>query len=733
MNLSDCIEALKKNKTLPDLVQAAKEAEKPTTTKSERRAVLDALPGLLGSSDHKTAVATVLALVLLAPDDSITKMRKEGVFRASRYGFHAGCLKKVVDAALELATDLNAQPLRLKYLKSVSALLQLAAPAKQLKGGIISRLNVRRSLGLKTLLSIVNYTFAVHWPGDRAENSGSIQHWSATELASAFSRLYMMFRAELGIRRNAFHYTDDLASGNQEVVYESLLADAASLNELIDAEVMIDGLPYRAEIAGSGVLVSAIDSDFERSVRLGYIQTDQQLAIRAHLSLEENARRRRVASFNEAVQAILEAGLLNCVTLKEEPIARLVFAIPDVPDLFETLRQDSAFIEEVPFLLGAHLDNFHPEGAGYLPVSETLTAMDVIKVQRIFNLIETAFHAKLKSVKDEVQMRLLLLRSTVMVMRSEDLQLMLEKILSPEKIAELMSLMSLTSDSSAEDSEDYVDLQYQPFLHAVSSPGKFIVAAPSVIAKSNLVRSIQYASNIRKKTDAKDDPMQTAVVTALKEAGFITKDSFEFNIDGKKRETDVFAYRDGVLFIFECKNAYHPCSPHEMRNSFDLLETSQKQLDIRADWLASAANQARLFKAMTWTVPPASRLYTCTVTANRLFTGYKFGAHPVRQAHELINVLKRGQIGRGVDESPLRFWRTETFQVDDLIDYLDGKSVVGHHHAAMFPVTRSIDIMDSKLQFAQFAMDLEQASMSMARAFAVLLKSENEEEPPSQA
>ena len=460
------------------------------------------------------------------------------------------------------------------------------------------------------------------------------------------------------------------------------------------------------------------------------VPTDQQMAVRMHLSLEENVRRPKVASFNDAVQSILDAGLLSFVTLKEEPIARLVFAIPDIPHLFEALRQDNAFIEEVPLLRGAYLDNFLPAGVGYLPVSEILTAMDLFKVQRIFNLIEMAFQAKLKSIKDEVQQRILLLRSTVMVMRSEHLRLILEQILSPEKSAELMSLLSLTTESSAEDSDDYIDLQYQPFLHAVSSPGKFIAAAPSVVARSNLVRSIQYASNIRRKTEAKDDPMQAAVVAALKEAGFISKDSFEFNIDGKKRETDIFAYRDGVLFVFECKNAYHPCSPHEMRNSFDLLETSQKQLDVRADWLASAANQARLFEAMVWTVPPASRVYTCTVTANRLFTGYKFGAHPVRQAHELINVLARGQIGRGLDEPPLRFWRTEVFQVDDLIDYLDGKSVVGQHHAAMFPVTRSINIMGSKLEFAQFAMNLEQASMSMAQTFTVVPKSEDEDPAP---
>jgi hypothetical protein len=733
MNLLDCSAALQKNKTLPDLIQAAKKAERPTATKAERRAVLDALPGLLGGSDYKAAVAATLALVLLDADESIAKMRKEGMLRASRYGFNAGCLKKVVDATLSLATEVNASCARLEYLKSILALLELAGPAKQLKASIICRLQLRRSFGVKTLLAIVNYTFAVNWLGDRNKSSRSAQYWSATEFASAFSRLYTMFRNELGIQRNAFHCTDDLASSNHEAVYQSLLVDAASLNEFIDAEVMIDGLPYKAEITGGGVLVSAIDSEFERSVRLGYIQTDHQMAIRVHLSREVNDRRPIVASFNETVQAILGAGLLNSVTLKDSPMERLVFEIPFIPHLFETLGQDAAFIEEIPFLQGAHLDNFHPDGAGLLPVSETLTSMDLFKVQRIFNLIEMAFQAKLKSIEDEARQQLLRLRSTVMVIRSEELQLILEKILSPEKVAELMSLLSLTTDSSAEDSEVYVDLQYKPFLHAVSSPGRFIAVGPSVVARSNLVRSVRYASKIKRKTNAKDDPMQAAVVNALEEACFITKDSFEFNIDGRMHETDIFAYRDGVLFVFECKNAYHPCSPHEMRGSYDLLETSRKQLDIRAGWLSNSVNQARLFEAMGWTVPSASRVYTCTVTANRLFTGYKLGVHPVRQAHELINVLTVGQIGRGLDEPSLRFWRAEKFQIDDLIDYLNGKSVVGQHHAAMFPVTRSIDIMGKKLEFAQFAMNLEQASTSMAQAFDVVVEPGEEGEQASLA
>lgn len=712
MNLSDCIAALLKHRSLPDLVQAAKTLERPMATKAVADAALKTIPTLIGANDRKAAVATTLALILLDAERWLPRMRREGMFRASRYGFNAGCLTKVVTAALALATELQVAPKRLAYLNSVLALLELAGPARQLKGSIIYRLTPRREAGVKTLLAIVNSTFAINWLGNREEDSSSVLHWSATELASAFSRLYMIFRDELGIGPSAFHYTDDLAGSSNEAVYSSLLADAAALNELVDAEVMVDGLPYKAEVTSNGVQVSAIDSDFEKSVRLGYIQTDQQFALRVHLTQEANIRHPIMASFRDTMQAALDGGLLEYVQLRVTPLERLVFALPNFPPLIEALRTDAVFIEEFPLIQGVHIDNFHPDGIGFLQVGQTLTALDLFKVQRIFNLIELAFREKLKTIDDKAHQRVLAIRSTVIVMRREQLQSMLELILTPEKVTELISLLSLTTASSENGSDAYIDLQYRPFLHAISSPGEFIAIPPAVVGQSNLVRSVQYASNVKKRLDPKDDPMQAAVVEALCEAGFLVKDSFEFNINGK-RETDIFAYRDGVLFVFECKNAYHPCSPHELRNSFDLIETSLRQLDVRAGWLAILANQAALFKAIGWVVAPASRVYTCCVTANRCFSGYQLGAHPVRQAHELINVLSRGQIGRDPDNPPLRFWRAETFQVDDLIDYLEGKSVVELQHAAMVPVTRSVNIKGRKLEFAQFAMDIEKAAESM--------------------
>jgi hypothetical protein len=89
----------------------------------------------------------------------------------------------------------------------------------------------------------------------------------------------------------------------------------------------------------------------------------------------------------------------------------------------------------------------------------------------------------------------------------------------------------------------------------------------------------------------------------------------------------------------------------------------------------------------------------------------------VRQAHELINVLVRGYVGRGAGKSLCRFWRNEAFEVVDLLDYLDGKSVLQTQHAAMVPAIRGATLKDCRLEFAQFEMDLSDMDRRLEESF----------------
>ena len=699
------------------MAAAAHALQAPVATHTEAKALYKRLPEYIAASNRRDAVASTLALLRLDGSMWLARMRNDGLFRASRYGYNGGCLKKIVRAALELSATVPLPPEQIQYLKSVQALLELARPARQIHRSIVDRLKTRKGAALKTLLALVNSSFSVNWMGsDHAEENQPLR-WSATDLASAFSRLYMISRDDLGIGARTWNLTDDHAVSAHEGIYSSLLVDALRLNELIDAEVLLDGLPYKAEATPAGVLVSAINPEFERSVRLGYVQAGLQSCIRAVSSQHYlGGDQPKLPSFENTLSAYLEAGLLECVLLKDKPVERFVIELPSFPPLIELLNFRDPFLEEFPLFQGALIENFHPPGNAILQVSEHLGIMDLFKAQRLFILIDTLFRKKLETVDNAVKRRILGLRSTVIVVARPDLQRMLQIVISAEQAQELISLLSLPTTNSTAGVNVYIDLQYRPFVHSLHPKGDYIAIPPAIVGKSNLVRSIMHASRIKKATAAADDPMQVAVAATLRTAGFLVRESFVFNINGK-RETDIFCYRDGVLFVIECKNAYHPCSPHELRNSYDLVLKAAEQLDIRAKWLEEPDNQMRLFKALSWEVAGASRVRTCVITANRAFNGYRCGAHPVRQAHELINVLIRGYVGRGPGESPHRFWRAEAFEVADLLDYLDGKSVLQMQHAAMAPVKRGITLKDCRLEFAQFVMDLADMGRLIEESF----------------
>ena len=135
MRLTECISRLQRARTLPELVEAGRHIGTTTGTDEEVKAAWENLKGHLSANDHRHAVATALGLLWLSPDDTVRRIRKDGLLRASRYGYTAACIRKVAGAALIVADELDLSHERREYLSSVLALTQLAGGAKQIEVG----------------------------------------------------------------------------------------------------------------------------------------------------------------------------------------------------------------------------------------------------------------------------------------------------------------------------------------------------------------------------------------------------------------------------------------------------------------------------------------------------------------------------------------------------------------------------------------------------------------------
>ncbi|HHF3020751.1 TPA: hypothetical protein ACPJ0R_003780 [Vibrio diabolicus] len=102
-------------------------------------------------------------------------------------------------------------------------------------------------------------------------------------------------------------------------------------------------------------------------------------------------------------------------------------------------------------------------------------------------------------------------------------------------------------------------------------------------------------------------------------------------------------------------------------------------------------------------------IYTCIVSGNRLLNGFKSGLHPIRQGHELINVLVRGTFQLGEQEHS-SFWKDKTFGVDDLLTYLNGKSVISMQFDKLRPYQESIKYKTTSIEIHRYAMDITELS-----------------------
>jgi hypothetical protein len=705
MDIQAKLKELLAYKNAKAIVQAAQTSGNVTASDANVEGALESLGEALKRNKHQEAVATILALLLWNADRAVARIRRKGLLRASRYDYRSGALLKAVEAALSLVPRFTLGPHHITYLRSVSVLLGVTNEAFQLRKSLVLRLKSRKKIVQKTLLFLVNEAFANDWCGNPSVDTNKLEHWSAEDLSLAVSYILHLMRKEVGTEQKLWQHVDEHLGKPFESIYANLLIDAAHLNELLEIESLIDGMPYEVVAKGHVLKVFSSDEMLEKSICLGYIQSNIQQDIRLQKVLDHAQRGgQKALTMANFISKAFQVGMGELVQLRTHPIERLVFTVIENEQFFEPIAADILFVEESVSLLSAGIENFQQESELSLRVSAQLSDIDVIKVQRFFSFIQAVFEEKLQSIEDTLWRSTLRKRSTLPIMHAKILRRQLEFILPAEKVTEVIELLTLAEN------ENFIDLQYKPLIAA----GEYFVIAPALLARSNLVRNIVIANNLRKVVLGNEDPMQEMVIQALRNTGFKVRANFNFDIEGK-RETDIICWRDGYLFVFECKNSFHPCSAHEIRTSYGHLITAEGQLDIRLRWLKETGNQKRLLNWLSWDVPVTSDIHTGIITANRMFNGFTMGQHPVRQAHELINVIERGQI-RISDDQTVSFWRGGQLQALDFVDYLQGGSIIQQQFAHMQPFERRIQIGKIVLSLRNYVFDIEGATKAAQSA-----------------
>ena len=190
----------------------------------------------------------------------------------------------------------------------------------------------------------------------------------------------------------------------------------------------------------------------------------------------------------------------------------------------------------------------------------------------------------------------------------------------------------------------------------------------NIFASSNIIRNSLQLARERIHIGDAHDPLSPVIAAALETAGWPTRIKLSYSFSDSHGELDVVTYAGDALFIFECKNTLHPCNVYEIRTSFDHIKRASEQL---TRFLAIWANPAfrRYLSALTgWSFPSELPAFTCIITGNRMFTGYRINRHPVRSVFELRGFVTEGTVQ--IANQARRFWKSERITPDDLRSYL---------------------------------------------------------------
>ena len=688
------------------------------------RALVRSAAAAINAGAHQEAVSLIALGLHCHPDRIVDEIRRQGLFRCSKYRFHSGRLRQLVTTLITHAKALSLVDDVTKYLECVSNLLQLGSSVRNLDTSIRGFLARRHEHALKTVVAVVDSLFMLD---HKAEDSLSSENWrsySKEDLAEAGSYIIHCFDTDIGLSDAHFNFMDEpgLIAG----LYHKLLVKAAKIRAFLEAEILIDAFDFRFTLRGQTARIEPPYPELEMSIRLGFIQNEQA---------RWNTRIERIAAVNRGQPSLYRVADLfydrfqdRIAKLVEEPIKRYVFNYPNIPLFRAFFKEDDLLVEEWLYLkevLAAELVTV--EELKDFEVRNGVTVRDLLKMYRLFGFMGQVTKRHLVNVLEKEPV--LAYRSLVPVFRISQLEQILEWCLPKEAVSGAIDMLSWGSHAS-----DTVDLQYRPILRGQ----QYCLTPLNTAGAINWYRNLAYTQRKRVMDSAEEEAASRAVAATLSGVSPHVRKGFQTTLEGKRIEIDVLARFGDYLFVFECKHSLLPCNPHELRTSYDHIKKAASQLTAIKELLAQKEVEAELYRRLSWPLTPASEIITCIVSCNGMFPGLSIGGHPVRRWTELQNMIESGVVSVGSVHFTRRdgkvgieadsaeadelvkgtLWDGPVLTPDFLRKYIKEALLRDALFNAMVEVERAYQLDRRTLVFSSFALDADAAQEKVEKLVA---------------
>lgn len=563
---------------------------------------------------------------------------------------------------------------------------------------------------VKSLLAINDYSFLIRPNVDPSliEDVDNL-HFTMEDRSNAISYLISRTDELIGIRKEDLVFLDDTFAFSQEC--ENLITAACRYKAFLEAEIQVESAGYVCLKSGGRSVITYQDERTLRSMEMSHIISHQQ-------KQADSQRLKKVFQHLPSIKEMaseIHKEFPKVVTFQTEPYARFRFEIPQAFIAAILVSDIGSFSEEYDALdyvqneLSISLDDLEK-----YEIVPGLTFGDLMLINRTFAVVQEIYSERLKDVTTD-ENKAIVLNSILALFRENELLAIFEGNITPEVVKKYLQVTSWQADE-----QQYLDLQYTPI---VQVEDRYLLSL-SVMRHSIMVRNI-IASTEKRKIGSRAGQMSLVqqVPGLLKQAfekqGFscFTDQRIYFKGEGQKEgDIDFWAFKDGHLFIAECKDVLDSIDHFEYRRINDYLLKAASQLDYIKSAVADESYRRDLSHRFGVDISQMEVYYLIVPTARKMY-GHHVGGYPVRYLHELVGFLNEGiwtiKLPGGTLHT-FNLWQAAQFAIPDLIKYCSAGSAHDEFLKSMFYFER---LIGNGTYEAKYALDIQAAFDNMKTAY----------------
>jgi hypothetical protein len=220
-----------------------------------------------------TALALFVLGLLCDQEQWLERIQREGLLRPSKQRLRRGLLDYLVGELLRRSAELSLHPDCHQYLDAVRTFNTVDREVQDLELRIEHQLARSRYTAVRSCLVLVDLWFFAREIGTPSHSADPLCEW-AEGLADGFSFLYYLFARRFPPEVTVLGITK--SEGVLEGECLDLLHAAKTVRESREWEILVERFGYRCSRRGTKIIVESPDANLEKSIRLGYILTEQE-------------------------------------------------------------------------------------------------------------------------------------------------------------------------------------------------------------------------------------------------------------------------------------------------------------------------------------------------------------------------------------------------------------------------------------------------------------------------